>query len=79
MTGCESKRKPRKCPVCGSSRIARILYGLPPPDLPEKLKNDLDAGRIVFGGCIVFGDDPTWQCVNCGTSIFRKRVQKRLS
>ena len=34
------KRKPKKCPNCGASRIANILYGL--PALSEKLNKELE-------------------------------------
>jgi len=67
----ESSRKPRECPRCGSDRIARVLYGL--PDFSEELKRDLDAGRVVLGGCCVTGRDPAWQCAKCAVRIYRKR------
>ena len=42
------KRKPRKCPQCGSAKIADILYGLPifSPELEKELKD----GKIELGG-----------------------------
>jgi hypothetical protein len=54
---------PDQCPKCGSKKVARILYGF--PVLSEELERKLDAGKIVLGGCTLFGDDPTWQCVDC--------------
>ena len=54
---------PTECPVCHSSRVARILYGL--PYFTPELNKELDEGRTVLGGCCVFGDDPEWQCVVC--------------
>jgi hypothetical protein len=37
-----------------------IVYGYPIDPSPEK------HGEIVFGGCLVFGDDhPDRQCLNC--------------
>lgn len=68
-TRCESKIKPRKCPVCGSFRIAEILYGL--PEFSAKLKRDLDAGRIILGGCCITNDDPKWQCADCQMAIYK--------
>ncbi len=55
--------RPRKCPRCGSERIAEILYGM--PDLSGELRLDLEAGRVVLGGCEVTGNDPRWRCIRC--------------
>jgi hypothetical protein len=30
------------------------------------LERELDSQRTVLGGCVVFGDDPEWHCVQCG-------------
>jgi len=57
-----SKKKPDKCPECGSWRIAGILYGML-SDSP-RLHRDLDAGKIVLGGSVVTDNPPAWQCVN---------------
>lgn len=62
-------RKPRKCPVCGSKKIARIMYGLIAPT--EKLLQQKKAGEIVFGGCIISDDDPEWKCVSCGQEFYK--------
>ena len=57
--------KRSQCSVCGSTRIARILYGL--PDFADKgLQRDVDSERVILGGCIVFEDSPVWHCWNCG-------------
>ena len=69
----EYSRKPRKCPLCGSDRIAVILYGL--PALSEGLMEDLEADRIRFGGCCTTDDDPAWQCVECATMIHKRRTR----
>ncbi len=63
--------RPRKCPRCGSERIAGVLYGM--PDLSEKLRLDLEAGRLVLGGCKVTGNDPRWRCIKCGYEMGRLR------
>lgn len=52
-----------RCPACGSPRVARILYGL--PHFTPELKQELDEGRTVLGGCVVFEGSPRWQCVAC--------------
>jgi hypothetical protein len=64
----ESQRRPRKCPECGSQRIATILYGF--PDF-EAIKDDLESGRIILGGCCISDTDPAWQCLACETVVFR--------
>jgi hypothetical protein len=61
-----AKVPPIECPVpvCRSSRVARILYGL--PMFTPELNRDLEEGRTVLAGCCVFGDDPEWVCLTCG-------------
>jgi len=54
---------PKKCPKCGSDSIAEILYGLPAYD--EQMERDLEAGKIVLGGCCIFDDSPRWHCNKC--------------
>ena len=56
--------KPEICTHCGSSRIANILYGL--PGFSKELREDLDEGRVVLGGCMVSEDNPKWACADCG-------------
>ena len=57
-------------PVCGSTKIARILYGL--IAMNKELEKLLDSGDIVLGGCIITGDDPVWVCRNCGKEFYKK-------
>ena len=59
---------PEKCPLCGSGRIAAILYGK--PDLTAALQRELDEERIVLGGCEVTGNDPLWKCLDCGGAFY---------
>ena len=66
----ERVSKPVRCPTCGHSPVASILWGL--PVFSEKLEKDLDAGRMTLGGCIVSGDDPEWKCQKCGVVIYRR-------
>lgn len=65
----ERTRKPRKCPECGHSPLASILYGLPSFD--EALERAMHEGRITIGGCCIGHDDPAWECSHCGFKIFR--------
>jgi hypothetical protein len=55
---------PAACPACRSPRVARILYGL--PHFTPDLERELNEGRAVLGGCVVFDESPRWQCVACG-------------
>jgi DNA-directed RNA polymerase subunit RPC12/RpoP len=66
----ERSRKPGKCPNCGHSPLANILYGY--IGIDDDLRKKLDEGRIVLGGCCVTGDDPRWECTNCGQKIYKK-------
>jgi hypothetical protein len=51
-----------KCPQCGSARVARIIYGLPTPELVCEAEARDD---IALGGCCIAGDDPVWLCRDC--------------
>jgi hypothetical protein len=66
----KSKRKPKKCPTCSSSRVAKIIYGM--PVFSAKLERELDAGRIILGGCCISDDNPDWQCIDCQMVIYKK-------
>lgn len=61
--------KKRTCPQCNESAgLRKILYGMPagPPD-PEK---------YVLGGCVIYGNDPEYQCINCNWSgSFKKQSE----
>ena len=53
------------CPSCGSTDVARIVYGYPSDEL-----RDHHAGeKVVFGGCMCWGDarDPQLACRRCNT------------
>lgn len=63
------RKKPRKCPECGVSEIATIVYGN--PALTKDLETQLSEGRIVLGGCTFERDAPSWQCVACGMKIYK--------
>jgi len=52
-----------KCPSCGSTNIARILYGY--PLFSDKLDKDLKSGKVVLGGCCRLVDDPDRHCNDC--------------
>jgi hypothetical protein len=58
------KSKQRKCPNCGSLKIAKIHYGLI-DELTPDLDRDLKEGRIRLGGCVIGNEK--WECVDCDT------------
>lgn len=65
----KARTKPRKCPKCGSEKVADILWGM--PAYSRELQEDLDNGKIVLGGCCVTDNDPEWQCVDCEAKMFK--------
>lgn len=56
----------RYCTSCGSQRVARILYGLISTPYDKGLKKDLDAGKVVLGGCCITDESGTHRCLECG-------------
>jgi ribosomal protein S27AE len=63
--------KPEKCPVCGFSPVATILYG----DIgySPQLSEQMEKREVVLGGCFIYSDKPRWQCSKCGTKFFKNR------
>ena len=39
------------------------------PGYDEQMQQDLEAGRVVLGGCCVSGGDPPWACASCNALI----------
>lgn len=37
---------------------------------------ELDAGRIVVGGCVITGSDPQWQCTSCDAVMCGKKKKR---
>mgnify|MGYP000855944048 CR=1 FL=1 len=67
----ESSNLPSECPKCGSTRVAKIVYGL--PVFSDQLNAAIKDGRKVLGGCCITGDDPAWKCLDCKTEIYREK------
>ncbi len=57
----------KKCPKCGSTRIAPILYGMPAFD--EEMARQLDKEELCLGGCKICGIDPEYHCFACGKDV----------
>ncbi len=49
------------CPRCGALAAKPIIRGMPTYDAVEQLGD-----RVSFGGCVVTGDDPAYECGACG-------------
>lgn len=60
-----------RCEFCGSERCARILYGRVAEN--KQLREDLEVGKVVLGGCLVYGEMPQWRCLDCGAEWGRSR------
>jgi hypothetical protein len=67
-----NKKAKIKCPFCGSTSTAQILYGL--PLFSEKLEKQLEEGKLTLGGCCIktadidgvrVEVDPTRKCNKC--------------
>lgn len=54
------------CPNCNNENVAWILWGYV-GDM-QSIKEELEKGDIVLGGCIVSSNDPKWKCNNCNHS-----------
>ncbi len=57
----------RKCPKCGSKRIAPISYGL--PVLNEEMERRLNNEELFLGGCCISDADPKYHCFECGKNV----------
>lgn len=66
----EFEHRPEKCPLCGSAKVAPILYGL--PNFTDELERALDEGKVALGGCVITGDDPRWKCLDCEATFYEK-------
>ena len=62
--------KPRKCPKCGFSPVATILYG--EPAFSKELKIEMEKGLVTLGGCCIWDGDPKWECSRCGVKIYKE-------
>ena len=53
------KKSSLRCPKCGSARVVRIIYGLPPRPVPP-----IDRSKYVRGGCMFRRENAL--CDACG-------------
>lgn len=61
--------KPKTCPFCQSKNIASYLYG--EPIFSDKLQKDIEEEKVILGGCIVFGNNPDYKCIDCKTDFYK--------
>ena len=59
----------KRCPCCGSSEIATIVWGL--VESSDELVQGLDLGKYVLGGCCISSNDPKYHCNTCQTDFGR--------
>lgn len=57
----------RKCPKCGSDRVAPILYGMPAHS--EEMEQQLKDKKLYLGGCCVSNMQPTYHCFQCKKNV----------
>ena len=57
----------RKCPKCGSRRLAPILYGMPAHS--EEMEQQLKDEKLYLGGCCISGMQPTYHCFECKKDV----------
>lgn len=50
------------CPTCEKPNPLEIVYGLP----SNEMQLAESEGTISLGGCVIQGDDPAYQCRDCG-------------
>lgn len=58
------KPEPNACPSCGSTDVAKYLYGY--VALDDELEQQLEEGKIILGGCAISDDAPEYCCNVCG-------------
>ncbi len=65
----------RKCPFCGGSDVAEILYGL--PAYSDEFERALANHKIVLGGCCITGGEPAAHCNSCGKDFGKPPYARR--
>ena len=57
----------KKCPKCGSKRVAPILYGM--PAFNEEMEQKLKKEKLYIGGCCISDINPEYHCFGCGKGV----------
>ncbi len=58
-----------RCPVCGSDKIGKFVYGK--PALTRHILLGLETGQIISAGCILQRGAPQWHCHDCRSDFGR--------
>ncbi len=61
--------KPEKCPLCGATTIAEIIYGLIRPT-QEQLQ-EIKEGKWIMGGCLYHPVLAKWLCLKCNARMYK--------
>jgi DNA-directed RNA polymerase subunit RPC12/RpoP len=62
------KKKPQKCPKCGHSPVAEILYGMPAYD--DEMADQVQAGKLYIAGCMFTIPHTHWKCSKCKREFY---------
>ena len=61
-----------KCPRCGSTLTAHIMYGMPAMD--AELERQIADKQIFIGGCCIDTDSPKFHCFECDHNFFNQPI-----
>ena len=61
-----------KCPFCGSTRLAPIIFGL--PDYTEELVRRVENEEVYLGGCLIMDGYPQYHCFACRQNVGKRPV-----
>ena len=61
-----------KCPFCGSTHLAPIIFGL--PDYTEELVRRVENEEVYLGGCLIMDGYPQYHCFACGQNVGKRPV-----
>ena len=74
-TNPERRRKPEKCPKCGSAKGLPILYGRPTAEAFKAAQE----GEVILGGCLIQVGAPLWRCDECGHEWGKLRIPRSMN
>jgi hypothetical protein len=61
-------KKPKICPSCKSKRIATYVYDV--SSLTDKMRKDIENGKVVLKEENDAGESPNFVCINCGKEFY---------
>lgn len=63
MNPIQVSHKPTQCQTCYQTTVVEIVYGDPTEEAYQLSEED----KLVLGGCVILGNSPDWECVQCKT------------